>query len=85
MRVVCINDKNLPQGAEVVEGREYTVVKTMVNIYDEIAYIIAGVNNEGVTKFGLKWTGYKANRFAKLDDVKIKETEREVELDVLYS
>lgn len=80
MRVVCINDENLPQGAEVVEGREYTVEKTMINIYDEVVYIIAGVNNHGVTKFGLKWTGYKANRFAKLDDVEIKETEREVEL-----
>lgn len=80
MRVVCINDKNLPQGAEVVEGREYTVVKTMITIYEDVAYIIAGVNNEGVTKLGLKWTGYKANRFEKLDVVEIKETEREVEL-----
>lgn len=80
MRVVCINDKNLPQGAEVIEGVEYTVEKTMTNIYDEVVYIIAGVNNQGVTKFGLKWTGYKANRFEKLDVVEIKELEREVEL-----
>ena len=25
-KVVCINDKNLPQGAEVVNGKEYNVV-----------------------------------------------------------
>lgn len=80
MKVVCVNDKNLPQGAEIIEGVEYTVEKTMINIYDEIVYIIAGVNNHGVTKFGLKWTGYKANRFEKLDVVETKETEREVEL-----
>jgi len=24
-RVVCINDKKLPEGANVVEGREYVV------------------------------------------------------------
>lgn len=79
MKVVCVNDKNLPQGAEVIEGVEYTVEKTMINIYDEVVYIIAGVNNHGVTKFGLKWTGYKANRFEKLDVVEKKNSKYEVE------
>ena len=33
-KVVCINDKNLPQGAEVVNGREYYVVDEFVNNFE---------------------------------------------------
>jgi hypothetical protein len=50
-KVVCINDKNLPEGAEVVEGKEYTVLE------------IEGINNKGRTKMGLAWLGYRAERF----------------------
>lgn len=62
--VVCINDKNLPEGAAVIKGREYTVIEEFVNNYDQRVYIIEGIANEGTTKMGLRWIGYDANRFA---------------------
>ena len=62
--VVCINDKNLPEGAAVVKGREYIVIKEFVNNYDQRVYIIEGIANEGTTKMGLRWVGYDATRFA---------------------
>jgi len=63
-QVVCINDSRLPEGAQVVKGREYTVVDEFVNNYDQRVYIIEGIANEGTTKMGLRWIGYDANRFA---------------------
>ena len=45
-RVVCINDTNLPKGAEVVKGDEYTVLDKFINSYDQVVYIIEGVSNE---------------------------------------
>jgi hypothetical protein len=65
--VVCIDDKNLPPGAEIIEGKEYTVVDKFVNSYDQIAYILAGIENKGRTKFGLPWIGYTSIRFANLE------------------
>lgn len=62
-RVVCINDTNLPNGAEVVKGDEYTVLDKFINSYDQVVYIIEGVSNEGRTRFGLPWRGYAATRF----------------------
>jgi hypothetical protein len=62
--VVCINDKNMPEGAVVVKGREYTVVEEFVNNYDQRVYIIEGIVNEGTTRMGLRWIGYDASRFA---------------------
>jgi hypothetical protein len=62
--VVCINDKNLPEGAAVVKGREYIVIEEFVNNYDQRVYIIEGIANEGTTKMGLRWVGYDATRFA---------------------
>jgi hypothetical protein len=73
--VVCINDKNLPPGAEVVEGKEYPVLKEYLNMYDQRVYIIGGVNNDGSTKMGLEWTGYDAKRFADLESTSIEEKE----------
>jgi hypothetical protein len=63
-QVVCINDKNMPEGAAVIKGREYTVVEEFVNNYDQRVFIIEGIANEGTTKMGLRWVGYDANRFA---------------------
>ena len=63
-QVVCINDSRLPEGAQVIKGREYTVVDEFVNNYDQQAYIIEGIANEGTTKMGLRWIGYDASRFA---------------------
>jgi hypothetical protein len=62
--VICINDKNMPEGAVVVKGREYTVIEEFVNNYDQRVYIIEGIVNEGTTKMGLRWIGYDAARFA---------------------
>lgn len=63
-QVVCINDKNMPEGAAVIKGREYNVVDEFVNNYDQRVYIIEGIANEGTTKMGLRWIGYDASRFA---------------------
>jgi len=63
-QVVCINDSRLPEGAQVIKGREYNVVEEFVNNYDQRVYIIEGIANEGTTKMGLRWIGYDANRFA---------------------
>ena len=65
--VVCINDSRLPEGAQVVKGREYNVVDEFVNNYDQRVFIIEGIANEGTTRMGLRWIGYDANRFADLD------------------
>ena len=62
--VVCINDKNLPEGAAVVKGREYTVIEEFINNYDQRVYIIEGIVNDGTTRMGLRWVGYDAKRFA---------------------
>jgi hypothetical protein len=48
--VICINDKNLPGGAVVVKGREYTVIEEFLNNYDQRVYIIEGIVNQGTTK-----------------------------------
>jgi hypothetical protein len=68
--VVCINDSKLPEGAQVVKGREYTVTDEFVNHYDQRVFIIEGITNEGTTRMGLRWIGYDANRFADLDTIK---------------
>lgn len=62
-KVICINDKNLPEGAEVVEGKEYTVLETFNNQFDQRVLILEGINNKGRTKMGLAWLGYRAERF----------------------
>ena len=63
-QVVCINDSRLPEGAQVIKGREYTVVDEFINNYDQRVFIIEGIANEGTTKMGLRWIGYDASRFA---------------------
>ena len=68
-KVVCINDKNLPQGAEVVNGREYYVVDEFVNNFEQRVFIISGIVNKGTTRLGLVWLGYCSSRFADLDDI----------------
>jgi hypothetical protein len=62
--VVCINDSRLPEGAQVIKGKEYEVETEYVNALDQRVYIIRGIANEGTTKMGLRWIGYDANRFA---------------------
>lgn len=62
-RVVCINDKNLPQGAKVVEGKEYEVIDEYYNALDQKVYLINGIPNKGRTRWGMQWIGYDALRF----------------------
>ena len=66
-KVVCINDRKQPEGGELVEGREYEVEKEFINNYEQKTFVIAGINNYGITKLGMRWYGYDAKRFADLD------------------
>lgn len=74
-KVICIDDKNLFEGAEVVEGKEYEVEFEFINNWGEKTYLIKGIKNEGLTSKKLKWYGYKASRFATPE--KLEETVKE--------
>jgi len=71
-RVICTNDKKLPEGAEVKEGFSYYVEDSFTNNFGQKALMLSGVRNEGITKNGLHWKGYDATRFKQLDKVKEK-------------
>ena len=71
-KVTCINDKKLPEGAKVVNGREYYVLDEFINGFEQRTFIISGVNNKGTTKNGLRWQGYCASRFADLDSLSLE-------------
>jgi len=75
MKVICINDKKLPEGGELIEGREYEVEREFINNFDQKVFVIAGINNYGMTKMGLRWYGYAATRFADADNVYEEATE----------
>ena len=66
-RVICINDKQLPAGAEIKEGKEYTVRDSFINSFDQRAYMLIGVRNLGRTKYGLPWEGYNSKRFEEME------------------
>lgn len=72
MKVLCINSDKLPPGAEVKEGQTYTVVRSFVNNFDQTVYILAEVENEGRTQYGLPWIGYRADRFIPLTEVSVE-------------
>jgi hypothetical protein len=71
MEVLCINDDKLPPGAKLKEGKTYSVMSEFSNNFDQKVYIIKGVTNEGRTKFGLPWVGYRADRFIPLTEQSI--------------
>jgi hypothetical protein len=73
--VICIDDENQPLGANVVEGKEYEVEYEYINALDQRVYIIKGAINEGSTKWGMRWVGYNAKRFAILDSLEVEEKE----------
>ena len=73
--VTCINDKNQPKGANVIEGKEYEIESEYVNALDQRVYIIKGAINEGTTKWGMRWIGYDATRFSTQETVEIMEKE----------
>ena len=68
MKVICINDRMLPIGANIKKDKEYEVIEKFINSYDEVVYIIGGAVNSGRTRFGLPWEGYKATRFTNQTD-----------------
>jgi hypothetical protein len=75
-KVICINDKKLPPGAEVKEGDEYIVRESFINSFDQRAYMLVGVRNLGRTRYGLPWQGYNAQRFEEPNP--IEENQEEV-------
>jgi len=79
MEVLCINDDKLPPGAELKEGNTYSVISEFSNNFEQKVYIIKGVTNEGRTKFGLPWIGYRADRFIPLTEqsISIKKKKQE--------
>lgn len=73
--VICVNDKNLPQGAKVIEGKEYEVESEYVNALEQRVYILKGIPNKGTTKMGMRWMGYDAMRFSEGESKKEKRVE----------
>jgi hypothetical protein len=73
-KVICINDKKLPPGAEVKEGVEYIVRETFINNFDQIVYLLIGVRNLGRTQYGLPWEGYNSKRFEEVDCIEKTES-----------
>ena len=76
-KVICINDKQLPPGAEIKEGEEYNVRGSFINNFDQRAYLLIGRRNRGRTKYGLPWEGYNSHRFEDVDPITLT-TEKEV-------
>ncbi len=75
-KVICINDSNQPIGANVVRNEHYEVESEHINtLLEQKAYIIKGLCNSGKTKFGTKWYGYNANRFATLEECVLESSE----------
>ena len=79
--VTCINDKNQPLGANVVEGKEYEIESEYINALDQRVYIIKGAINEGTTQWGMRWIGYNAARFSTQETVEIEEKEHNFALN----
>jgi len=74
-KVICIDDSNQPLGANAVKNEHYFVEEEYVNALEQKVYIIKGLNNKGLTKFGMHWKGYNANRFAILEDSSLEDSE----------
>ncbi len=64
-----MNDTNLPEGAYVMFDMEYEVEQEYINALDQRVYIIKGAINEGTTKLGMRWVGYRADRFRDVECV----------------
>lgn len=77
MRVICIDDSNLPKGAEVKAGQDYEVQDDFNNLLDQRTFILKGIVNEGMTDMGMQWRGYKAERFSPLSDEAVEFSEVE--------
>lgn len=67
-KVICTDDSNQPIGANAVKNESYYVEADYVNNLDQRVYMIKGLKNKGVTKLGMAWKGYNANRFSTIED-----------------
>ena len=76
--ITCINDKNLPEGANITKDQEYVVISSRVNNYGQKIVFLVGVVNNGTTSKGLEWNGYDAKRFGVPTNESIEEEEEEV-------
>lgn len=74
-KAICINDKKQPEGGELVEGKEYEIENEFINNFDQKVFVIAGINNYGMTKMGMRWYGYDSKRFASADNIYEETTE----------
>ncbi len=68
-KMFCINDERQPEGAELVIGEEYIIEREFINQLDQRVFIVAGINNQGTTRLGMRWYGYRADRFSEIDPV----------------
>lgn len=75
MIVTCINDKKLPEFAEIVEGQKYEVLSSRTNNYGQKILFLKGIRNNGTTSKGLQWNGYDATRFKEGEDIKVENKE----------
>jgi hypothetical protein len=80
-QVICINDYNLPLGANITKDTTYTVIQEYLNMLDQKVYILKETINEGYTKMGMKWTGYNAERFAEINIMSAALTNYEMALN----
>lgn len=74
-KVICVDDSNQPQGANAVKNTEYTIKSEYINALDQRVYIINELVNEGITRMGMRWVGYKAERFKLIENVNIEKEE----------
>ncbi len=74
-KALCTDASKLPPGGEVEEGMTYTIERKFINSFDQVVYIVKGIKNEGRTKHGLPWIGYRADRFLPLEEVSVEEEE----------
>ena len=75
-KVICVDDKNLPEGAYVMFDMEYVVEQEYVNALDQRVYVLKNAVNEGTTKWGMRWVGYRADRFREVEYDYVESYER---------
>jgi len=74
-KVICVDDTQLPPGAEIKEGEKYIVRESFINSFDQRAYMLVGVRNLGRTKYGLPWQGYNSLRFEEIETIEKESVE----------
>ena len=72
-RAICTDASKQPPGGELEEGLTYMIERKFINSFDQIVYIVSGISNEGRTKHGLPWIGYRSDRVLPLEDVSVED------------